>query len=104
MSAVLKEEDFVEARIARLESDVAHIRTDVSEAKTDIRELNNGVGVLKEKAVELSGDIKKLDVKVDKTAAELRTEIAKASNSVRNWVIGLIFLVLGAMAHGFKWL
>ena len=104
MSAVLKEEDFVEARIARLESDVAHIRTDVAEAKTDIRELNNGIGVLKEKAVELSGDIKKLDVKVDKTAADLRAEIVKASLSITIWVIGLILVVLGVMAHGFKWL
>jgi len=44
MAAVLKEEDFVEARIARLESDVANIRSDVSELKTDMRELKKGAG------------------------------------------------------------
>ena len=104
MSAVLKEEDFVEARIARLESDVAHIRSDMSEAKTDIRELKSGVGDLNKKVVELGGDIKSLDIKVDKTAAELREGIAKASLSITLWVIGMIFVVLGTMAHGFKWL
>jgi hypothetical protein len=43
MAAVLKEDDFVEARIAKLESDVGHIRSDVAETKTHVRDLQHSV-------------------------------------------------------------
>jgi predicted nucleic acid-binding Zn-ribbon protein len=108
MSAVLKEEDFVEARIARLESDVAHIRSDVSEMKTDIRELKQGVGDLNKKVAEISGEIKnvdaRLDAKIDKVAAVLQAEIAKSLSSVRVWWIGTVLALVGMIAHGFKWI
>lgn len=76
MAAMLKEEDFVEARIARLEADVAHMRSDISELKTDMGEVKKDVSDLKVKVSDLRGDMKEgfatLDAKIDKVAADTR--------------------------------
>jgi predicted RNase H-like nuclease (RuvC/YqgF family) len=74
MSAVVKEEDFVEARIARLESDGAHIRSDVSEMKTDIRELKKIIGDLKCRVIGLRSEIQRLDIRL---SGEIRNLDAK---------------------------
>ena len=109
MSAVMKEEDFVEARIARLESDVAHIRSDMSEMKTDIRELKHEVGGLKEKHGELHGEFKELrgefkalDAKLDASVKMLLAEIAKSAANTRVWMVLALVASLTGLAD-FLW-
>ena len=96
MAAVLKEEDFVEQRIARLESDVAHMRTDISELKSDFRETRKEIGDIRVDLVRLDGKVEALDVKIDKKAAENRVwtlmtfagVLVSVANVVFHWVKG----------------
>ena len=99
-AAVLKEEDFVEARIARLEADVTNVRSDISELKSDMREVKKDVLDLKVKVSELGGEMKAmfatLDAKIDKAALQTRLwflmvlvpALVSASNVVWHWVKG----------------
>jgi outer membrane murein-binding lipoprotein Lpp len=84
------EEDDVEARIARLESDVAHIRSDMAEVKSDIRTLRDRID-----AVEL-----RLSAKIDALKDEL--------HSAKVWALLLYFALAGGMyatmARGFGWI
>jgi len=111
MAAVLQEEDFVEARIARLEADVVNIRTDVSELKADVREIRKEVGAIRlqmvqkigelrnemyEKIEALRGEMRALSAKIDKKAAETRVwtlmtlagVLVSVTNVVFHWVKG----------------
>ena len=104
MAAVLKEEDLVETRIARLEADVANIRSDVSELKSDMGEVKKDVLDLKVKVSDLQGQMKTmfatLDAKIDKVALQTRlwflitlvpalaSTLFSAGNLVLHWVKG----------------
>lgn len=106
MSAVLKKEDLVETRIARLESDVAHIRSDVSEVKADTRELKHDVGGLKEKHGELHGEFKELrgefkalDTKLDTSVEMLLAEIGKSEAKTRAWVVSTLLVSMSGLAE-----
>jgi outer membrane murein-binding lipoprotein Lpp len=93
MAAVLKEEDFVEARIARLESDVAHLRSDMTEVRADIRELQHDVSELKASVAGLYG-------KVD----ALREEMKRHNAQTRVWMLMIICgFALNFLAHALKW-
>jgi uncharacterized coiled-coil protein SlyX len=76
MAAVLKEDDFVEARIARLESDVAHIRTDIADMKQDIGEVKKDVAGLRADLGALRADMNEAD-------GSLRAEMNREIGSVR---------------------
>ena len=123
MAAVLKEEDFVEARIARIESDVAHIQTDISDLKSDVRELkkemgktNDTIGALRadmgrqfgeanEKYIELWGEIKLLRQEMKTMFATLDAKIDKVAAETRLWVLGMVLTVLlQFLSHAFHWL
>ena len=84
------EENDVEARIARLESDVAHIRSDMAEVKSDIRTLRDRID-----AVEL-----RLGAKIDALKDEL--------HSAKVWALLLYFALAAGMyatmARGFGWI
>jgi outer membrane murein-binding lipoprotein Lpp len=84
------EENDVEARIARLESDVAHIRSDMAEMKSDIRTLRDRIDSL---------DLR-LSAKIDALKDEL--------HSAKVWALLLYFALAGGMyatmARGFGWI
>jgi len=76
VSAVL-EEDEVDGRMVRLESDVAHMRSDTSNIKTDIRELRAEARANWE---ELSG----VRVEIEKLRDELHTRLAAVRADLYN--------------------
>jgi len=84
----------VEARIARLESDVSHLRTDVSDIKVDLRDLR------KEMHEEFKSFRNEFDGKLDIFRGEV-------TGQFRLLWCGLFFITLGLagmMAQGFGWL
>ena len=98
MAAVLREEDFVEARIARLEADVAHIRTDISDVKKDVGELKEDVSDLKVGLTGLRGEMNAMGEK-------LSGRIDKAILETRVWILsGAIAALLALLSHAFHWL
>ena len=84
------EENGVEARIARLESDVAHIRSDIADMKGDIRTLRDSISAL---------DLR-LSAKIDALKDEL--------HSTKVWALLLYFALAAGMyatmARGFGWI
>jgi len=84
------EENDVEARIARLESDVAHMRSDIAEMKIDIRTLRDRIDAL--------------SVDLNTKFAALKDEI----HSAKIWALLLYFALAAGMyatmARGFGWI
>ena len=84
------EENDVEARIARLESDVAHLRSDMADVKNDLRTLRD---------------------RVDALGADLNAKFAILKDEIHSaklWALLLYFAFAGGMyatmARGFGWL
>ena len=114
MSAVL-EEDEVDARIVRLESDVAHIRSDISDIKSDIRELRaessshtEGLGSIRVEIANLRDELHTglADGRAEMHAGDERLHrlIIRTSLTDRIWMLTLTGTMLAVMAHGFKWI
>jgi uncharacterized coiled-coil protein SlyX len=110
MAAVLKEEEFVEARIARLESDVAHIRTDVSELKKemgevrrDIGDVRKELGSVKEILAGHQGQFAALRVEMNGLVGSLRAEMIAKIAENRVWTLmtlaGVVVMVLNTAFH-----
>ena len=87
------EEDDVEERVARLESDVAHIRSDIGEMKTDIRELRKGVDGVKDAVAGVRIEIKD-------SSAHLERKILQS----QIWGLFVAAAILGVLARGFHWI
>ena len=109
MAAVLKEEDFVEARIARIESDVAHIQTDISDLKSDVRELKKEMKETNEKIGGLRADMNKelgaLRGEMLTMGATLGGKIDKGVLQTRLWVaMGALCFLVQLLSHAFHWL
>jgi uncharacterized coiled-coil DUF342 family protein len=120
------EEDEVDARIVRLESDVAHIRSDISDIKADIRELRAESSASKEGLASIRVEFANLRDEMHRGFAELRAEmqsgraedraemragderlhrlIIRTSLTDRIWTLLLTGTMLAVMAHGFKWI
>ena len=103
MSAVL-EEDEVDARIVRLESDVAHIRSDISDTKSDIRELRAESSASEEGLGSIRGEFIKLIDEMHSGRERLHRLIIRTSLTDRIWMLSLTGTMLAVMAHGFKWI
>jgi predicted RNase H-like nuclease (RuvC/YqgF family) len=88
--ATMLEEEDVELKVARLESDVAHICSDIAEMKIDIRELRHDVASLRE-------EMRKGD-------ASLREALTRSALSHKVWMLLSNGAMLAVMARGFKWL
>jgi predicted nucleic acid-binding Zn-ribbon protein len=109
MAAVLKEEDFVEARIARLEADVAHIRTDISDLKKDMGEVKKDVADLRVEISDLRGEVNEkiggLRGEMLAMGATLSGKIDKVMLETRLWVVGgALCVLLQFLSHAFHWL
>jgi archaellum component FlaC len=105
MAAVLKEEDFVEARIARIESDVAHMRTDISELKADFRDLKGEMGELKKDVGDLKVGLTGLRGDMNALGEKLSGRIDKAILETRIWMLsGAMAALLALLSHAFHWL
>jgi hypothetical protein len=101
-------EDKVAERLGRLESNVGHLQADVTEIKVDFRQFRS----------EMLARFDKVDARSERMAAEtnarfdkliaemgeLRDRTTKGDLHTRIWMLGLIGVVLGVMAHGFKWI
>lgn len=94
-------ETFMEARIARVESDVTHLLSDVSDIKADVRGLRDrmdaGHAKLTERIDAASG---LLNAKFD----GLRDSFAKAQIWALLLYIALAATMFGTMARGFGWI
>ena len=91
------DETFMEARIARIESDVAHMKSDISNIQLDVRELR--------------GDMKAAnDAIADVGAGDFEVAVLKVRRSIRaailtNTISQLLTAgaILGAVGHALKW-
>jgi predicted RNase H-like nuclease (RuvC/YqgF family) len=109
------EEDEVDERMVRLESDVAHMRSDISDIKTDIRELraelkadSNGLRTESSATKEVLGgvrfEIANLRDEMRSGHERLHRLIIRTSLLDRIWMLLLTGTMLAVMAHGFKWI
>jgi predicted nucleic acid-binding Zn-ribbon protein len=112
---MLKEDETVEERVARLEADVSNIRTDISEMKVDIRELRTSLAQSRLEnqrefatvRTEMQGIAKTLRDEIRElrdAQANMRREITRTSLTDRIWMLMTGATILGIMAHGFKWI
>lgn len=127
MAAALKEDGFVEARIARLESDVAHMRSDISKLENDMGEVKKGVSDLRVEVSNLRGEMNEKigGLRADMTreigsvneriidlhgethamGATLSGKIDKAIAETRLWILGGVLAVLmNVLSQRFHWL
>lgn len=126
MAAAVMADQFLETRVARLESDVATIRSNIDEMKVDIRgiriELSEVRGEVHKLDTSMRAEIHGLDTalraQVHGLDTSLRGEVAKVRediasldhkltrNSAYNkvWMLLQIAAVLGVIARAFKWL
>jgi hypothetical protein len=89
----LEAENPVEERIARLETHAEHMQSDISLLQTNVGKLNDKVDALKE-------SMNKGFAEIDKQFLKLK--IARIADRV--WFLLTAGMILGVMAHGFKWL
>jgi hypothetical protein len=105
-------ETFMEARIARLESDVTHLLSDVTDIKADIRGLRDrmdaGHAKLSERIDAVSSQ---LNGKIDAVASQLNNkfdDLKDAFAAGRVWAlllyIALAAVNLGTLARGLGWI
>jgi chromosome segregation ATPase len=85
MAAVLREEKFVEARIARLESDVAHIRTDVSELKQEMGEFRKDLGSVKETLAGHQGQFAALRAEIQGLRVEMNVKFEVITGKIESF-------------------
>jgi hypothetical protein len=109
VSAAMMEEEDVEMRVARLESDVAHMM------KLDIRELRHVAGDVKDVVASLRDELhssigelrdamNKCNVSLREAIEVLRHEMTRSSLSHKVWMLLSNGAMLAVMARGFKWL
>jgi len=75
-------ENFIEARLARLEERTEHIQRDVTEMKVDIRRLDTKIDAVKDSVVALAGRIGSFEAK-----------ISAVETSIIKWIIGTVIAV-----------
>lgn len=97
-------DQFLESRVARLESDVGNIRSNIDEIKVDIRglraEQSDLLGEVHKLETSLRGEI----AKVREDIGHLRHKLTRDSAYTRIWMLLQSAVLLGIMARAFKWL
>ena len=104
MAAVMREGDFVEARLARVESDVEHIRGDLSEVKTDIRELKKNAQGLKGEVAALRSEMKEGFAKLCGEMNLLGSDLRREMLLTRIWTLAQLGAMAVLIARAFKWI
>jgi len=99
-----EQEDPVEERIARLETNVENIQSDITEMKGDIRKLGDKIDDVDKR---LGGRIDEVDKRLtgmllglERSFADLK--VGRANDRV--WWLVIAAGILSVMAHGFKWI
>jgi outer membrane murein-binding lipoprotein Lpp len=98
---VAAENEDMEARIARLESDVAHMRADLADIKSDGR-------ALRDRLEQWSAS---LNAKIDRVSEQLNAKVDKLKDeihSLKTWALLLYFALAAGMyatlARAFGWI
>ena len=93
-------ENPVEERIARLETHAEHMQLDISALQAAVSKLNDKIDGLMESMNKRFSAIDRQFSEIEKQFLKLR--IARIADRV--WFLLTAGVILGVMAHGFKWL
>jgi phage shock protein A len=101
---LLKVENPMEERVARLEVKVDHIQSDVSELKTDVRRLDEKIDKVEQKfTAKIDAMDQKFTAKID-TILEMIVDLKVGRALDRVWWLLMSAALLGVMARAFKWI
>ncbi len=101
----LEPEEFVEERLARLESDVQHIQSDISDIKGHLLRVDGKIDALAKSTSEAHAALVQSISEVKLAISESRLALVKSTSDLKIWWLAtLMAAIVGSIARALKWI